>query len=228
MAGTIEVGAAHRFDLQVLRFGDAKPFAFRSIASSMFSISISATPPELGGAIDTISKPAERAAHRRALLGLVLREVLFGDQPAVGRHVVGDAIGDPSLVERVGTIGRNRAQRLAEILEHEPIAAGPRAAARLAVGRDRGRKLAHRARRSAVESARQRRRNREAVFRQQHARASRRPSTAACRTSCAPSRGRERCRARRARDSPAWSARRRPCRRACTSSAWPSSGAFSR
>ena len=55
---------------------------------------------------------------------------------------VGDAIGDPSLVEGVGTAVGDRAQRLARDRQHEPIARRPRAAARLAVRRDRGREAA--------------------------------------------------------------------------------------
>ena len=55
------------------------------------------------------------AAYRRALLGLVGGEILLRDQPAVGLHVLGDAIGDPALVEGVGAVGGDRAQRLAEI-----------------------------------------------------------------------------------------------------------------
>ena len=68
---------------------------------------------------------AERASNRRALLRCVRREIGLRDQAAVGRHVLGDAIGDPSLVEDVGAVRRDRAQRLAEVLQHEAIARRP-------------------------------------------------------------------------------------------------------
>ena len=96
----------------------------------MLSISISATPPELGGGIEMISWPGS-AAHGRAFFRLVGGEIRLRDQAAVGLHVLGDPIGDPALVERVRPIVGDRAQRLAEIREDEPIALGPLAAAGL-------------------------------------------------------------------------------------------------
>jgi hypothetical protein len=47
----------------------------------MFSISIRATPPELGGGIGGDLVAAERALHRRALLRLVRRQILLRDEP---------------------------------------------------------------------------------------------------------------------------------------------------
>ncbi len=58
------------------------------------------------------------------------------------------------------------------------------------------------ARHLAVQPARERRRNREALSPRARPPASRRPSTGACRSACAPAPGRGRCPARPARDSP--------------------------
>ena len=141
-ARAVEIGAAHRLDLAgaALRRRRQRPSIFRSKRSSMFSISISATPPELGGGIDDDVVAAERARDRRALLRLVAGEVFLGDQAAVGRHVLGDAIGDPALVEHVRRRRwRWRAASSPRSVEHQTIPAAHCAAARLAVGGDRRR-----------------------------------------------------------------------------------------
>ena len=68
---------------------------------------------------------------------------------------IGDAVGDPSFVKRVGPLVGDRAQRSGEILQHETIASGPRAAARFSVRGDRCGKPSHRTRQLRVESARE-------------------------------------------------------------------------
>ena len=67
----------------------------------------------------------KRALDRRALLRAIAGEIGFADQPAVCRHVLGDAIGDPPGVERVRPIGRDRLQRRRQIRLNEPIAGSP-------------------------------------------------------------------------------------------------------
>ena len=100
----------------------SSPFDLRLYGSRMFSISMRATPPELDGAIEMISKSLYVPSHRRALLRLVRGQVFLRDQAAVGLHVGGDRVGNPALVEGVRTVGRNGAQRLAEVRLDEAVA----------------------------------------------------------------------------------------------------------
>ena len=129
----------------------------------MLSISTSATPPELGGGIDDDLVAPVRAPDGRALLGLVGGEIGFRDDPAVGLHLLGDAIGNPAFVEGVGAAVSDRAEGLCQVGLNEPIAFLPFAAAGLAEGSDRGGKRRHRARHLAVEPARESCRHREAL-----------------------------------------------------------------
>ena len=60
--------------------------------------------------------------ERTALDGAILRQIVDGDEAAVFRHVVSNAPGDRSPVERVGAILRNRPKGRGVVLVHEPIA----------------------------------------------------------------------------------------------------------
>ena len=115
------------------------------VASSMFSISTSVDAARARRRHRDDLVAEEGAADRRALLRLIRREIRLRDEPAVRRHVGGDAIGDPPRVEHIRTVGRDGAQassrdRASTILS--PAAHG--CAAGLAVRGDRRRKAPHR------------------------------------------------------------------------------------
>ena len=165
----IEVGAAHRFDLQVQGRRGQQPLRLEVVRLEdvQHLDQRHAAGADRRHRDDLVA--AIEAAQRRALPGLVLRQILSRDQAAVRFHVVGDAIRDPAFVEDVGAVRGDRAERLAEIGEHHPVALAPLAATRLAVRGDRGREVGHPAGELAVEAARETGRQRESLLGEQDA-----------------------------------------------------------
>ena len=106
------------------------------------------------------------APDRGAFHGSICCKVLFRDQPAVGFHVGCDEVRNGTRVERVGPSVRDRAQRPAQVRQHEPIFLRPQPAAWLAVRGDGGREARHRSRDFRIETAGERRRQRESLLRQ--------------------------------------------------------------
>jgi hypothetical protein len=88
----------------------------------MFSISMRATPPELGGGIETISN-APVFPRTGLLFRAIGGEVFAGDEPAVRLHVIGDAIGNPPVVEHVSAFAGDGPKGLAEIGQHQTVPA---------------------------------------------------------------------------------------------------------
>ena len=200
VARAIEVGAPHRLDLQVQRGcgQQALRLQIEGLEDVEHLDERDAAGARRRHRDDVVA--AVGAAHRRALLGLVGGEIVLRDEPAVRLHVVGDAVGNPSLVERVGAAVADRAQRLRQVGQDQPVACRPFAAARLAVGRDRRGKRRHRSLHLAVEAAGEARREREAV-RERHRWGDDVLPRQLAELLVRAARGRARCRARPARDS---------------------------
>ncbi len=66
--------------------------------------------------------PAIVAANRRALHGFVLREIGFGDQPAVLAHLFGNLVGNHPFIEGVRAIFGNHLQTFGEVGLHQLVA----------------------------------------------------------------------------------------------------------
>ena len=118
-----------------------------------------ATPPELGGGIETISNapyfPRTGFRSFARLARAICSEVFPGDEPAVRLHVIGDAIGNPPLVEHVSAVTSDGPKGLTEIGQHQTVPRGPFSAARLAIGGHRRREWLHRAGDLRVQIARE-------------------------------------------------------------------------
>ena len=66
--------------------------------------------------------PAVGAANRLALHRPVVRQIRFGDEPAVLLHLFRNLVGNRPFVERVRTVLRNQLQAFGEVLLHQLIA----------------------------------------------------------------------------------------------------------
>jgi hypothetical protein len=136
MAGAIEISAAHRFDLEMSRFRRRGALRLEIETFDDVEHLDQRRAAGTGRRHRHDLESTERASHRRPFVGPVGGEICLRDQSAVCRHVLRDPIRDPSRVEGVGSFCRDRAKRLAEIPEDEPIAGRPSRSTRLAVGRD--------------------------------------------------------------------------------------------
>ena len=66
--------------------------------------------------------PAVGAANRLALHRLVVRQIRFGDEPAVLLHLFRNLVGNRPFVEGVRAVLRNQLQAFGEVLLHQLIA----------------------------------------------------------------------------------------------------------
>ena len=66
--------------------------------------------------------PAVGAANRLALHRPVVRQIRFGDEPAVLLHLLCNLVGNRPFVESVRTVLRNQLQAFGEVLLHQLIA----------------------------------------------------------------------------------------------------------